>query len=220
MLEALKINEIDLLGFSMGGAAVQQVALTAPTLVRKLIICGSAASAPGEHSDVSGIVWPREVPTPEEITMLATKTEPSDSEEALAFSFFPPTDFGRAAAKAYWKRVLERNVPDEPVMTQLLNLEATKKQSVSFTDWMTPNPRNSYDRLGELKMPVLVLNGDNDLLIPTSRSWELSVKIPNAQLVIYPRAGHGFLYQYAELVAHNINTFLDGSGEGAQVAKL
>jgi pimeloyl-ACP methyl ester carboxylesterase len=221
LIEGLGIKKIDLFGFSMGGCAAQMIALTAPTLIRKLILGGTAASTPGENSDVSGIVWPREQPTPEEITMLATKTDPADTEEALTFSFFPHTDFGRAAAKAYWKRVLERNVPDEPLIIQLLNEEATANQTASYVeDWVTPNPRNSFDRLSELKMPVLVLNGDNDLLVRTSFSWELAVKIPNAQLVIYPKAGHGFLYQYAQLVAQNVNTFLDGAGEGAQVARL
>jgi pimeloyl-ACP methyl ester carboxylesterase len=99
LVSALGIPKIDLLGFSMGGCAAQMIALTAPDLVRKLILAGTAASMPGENSDISGIVWPREVPTPEEITMLASKIEPEDTEEALTFSFFPHTDFGRAAAK-------------------------------------------------------------------------------------------------------------------------
>jgi pimeloyl-ACP methyl ester carboxylesterase len=201
----------------MGGCAAQMVALTAPTLVRKLILGGTAASLPGVDSDVSGIMWPREEATPEEITMLATKTDAVDTEEALAFSFFQHTDFGQAAAKAYWKRVLERNVSEEPLMTQLLGEEGTKNQSASYAEWVTPNRKNSFDRLGELEMPVLVLNGDKDLLVMTSFSWELLVKVSNAQLIIYPKSGHGFLYQYSELVAHNIRTFLDGAGEGAQV---
>ena len=239
LLSALGITKIDLFGFSMGGCAAQMIALSAPDLVRKLILGGTAASMPGENSDVSGIIWPREVATPEEITMLATKMEPGDTEEALTFSFFPHTDFGRDAAKvgltkstkihdytdtdnfkAYWQRVLERNVPEEPVMVQLLNEEATKNQTASYADFLVPNPKNSYDRLGELKMPVLIMNGDNDLLVSSSLSWEMMVKIPNAQLIIYPKSGHGFLYQYAELVAHNVGMFLDGEGEGAQVAKL
>jgi pimeloyl-ACP methyl ester carboxylesterase len=60
-------------------------------------------------------------------------------------------------------------------------------------------------------MLVLVCNGDNDVLIPNSRSWEILSRISNAQLVIYPRGGHGFLYQYADLVAKHINLFLDGT---------
>lgn len=185
--------------------------LNAPNLVRKLILGGTAASAPSADSDVSGIVWPREVPPAEPYTVLATKTDEADTLEALRYSFFYDTDHGRAAANAYWKRVQERNVPEEPLILKLLNEEGTKRQTASYLgDWMTPNPSNSFDRLGELKMPVLVMNGDHDVLVPTSQSWELAAKIPNAQLVIYPLSGHGFLYQYAIEVAEQVNRFLDG----------
>ncbi|KAF2431219.1 alpha/beta-hydrolase [Tothia fuscella] len=211
LLEALNINQVDLLGFSMGGCAAQMVALNArPGLVRKLILAGTAPSAPSPNSDVSGIVWPREIPPPEPITVLATRTEEADTLEALAFSFFYDTDEGKAAAKMYWNRVLERNVPEEPLILKLLGLEGTKSQTDSYVvDWMTPNPKNSFDRLGELKMPVLVMNGDNDVLVPSSQSWELAVKIPNSQLVLYPKAGHGFLYEYTE-AAREMDFFLDG----------
>jgi pimeloyl-ACP methyl ester carboxylesterase len=152
------------------------------------------------------------VPPPEPITVLATKTEEADTLEALRYSFFYDTEHGREAANRYWKRVLERNIPEEPLILKLLNEGGTERQTQSYViDWMTPNPKNSFDRLGELKMPVLVMNGDNDLLVPTSQSWEMAVKIPNAQLVIYPKAGHGFLYQYASEVAEQVNTFLDGT---------
>jgi pimeloyl-ACP methyl ester carboxylesterase len=59
-------------------------------------------------------------------------------------------------------------------------------------------------------MPVFVTNGDNDLLIPTPNSFELSQLIPNAHLHIYPNSGHGFLFQYAELFAKHINLCLGG----------
>ena len=59
-------------------------------------------------------------------------------------------------------------------------------------------------------MPVFVANGDNDLLIPTENSFELSKILPNAHLHIYPSSGHGFLYQYAELFAKHVDLFLDG----------
>lgn len=101
-------------------------------------------------------------------------------------------------------------------MTQLLNEEGTKRQAASYADFLPPNSRNSYDRLGESKMPVLVMIGDHDP-VKTSYSWELMAKIPDAQLIIYPRYGHGFLYRYAELVAHNVQTFLDGAKKAAQV---
>lgn len=74
----------------------------------------------------------------------------------------------------------------------------------------TPFEGNSFSRLHELKMPTLVINGDHDVLVPTSRSWELVKMIENTQLIIYPRSGHGFLWQYPKRVAEDVNRFLDG----------
>lgn len=72
-----------------------------------------------------------------------------------------------------------------------------------------PQAGSSFERLGELKMPVLVINGARDTLIPTSRSWESMKMIENAQLIIYPRSGHGFIWQYARRVAEDVNRFLN-----------
>ena len=68
----------------------------------------------------------------------------------------------------------------------------------------------SYERLSELEIPVLVANGDADLIVPTPNSFVLFEKIKNARLAIYPGAGHGFLYQYAEEFAKRVNEFLNG----------
>jgi pimeloyl-ACP methyl ester carboxylesterase len=124
----------------MGSCAVQMVALSAPHLIRKLILAGTAASLPGLDSDVSGIVWPREEPSPEEITILAaTTTDEADTEESLAFSFFPHSDFGRAAAKAYWERVLERSVEGEPVMTRTLWCRIQGTRTIAWESCRCPS---------------------------------------------------------------------------------
>ncbi|KAH8879795.1 alpha/beta-hydrolase [Thozetella sp. PMI_491] len=212
-LKALGVQKIDAMGFSMGGAAVQMVALSAPDLVRNLIITGTTASEPSSTSDVTGIVWPRDQAPLEPILILSALVhKPADIEHALAFSFFYDTEAGREEAAKYWLRLHERNVPGEPLLLEFLSAEGSARQRAAFADWSLPNPRNSYDRLGELKMPVLVMNGDNDVLVPTSRSWEMAAKIPAAQLVIYAKAGHGFLFQKAQRVAAQINQFLDNEG--------
>ena len=206
LVDALGYKSIDLLGFSMGGCAVQMVALTRPELIHKLIIGGSASSEPS--SVPQGIVWPREVPTPEEITALASA--PNDVaafKESLIFSFFPHTEPGRKAGEAYFQRLYQRDA-EEMILTPLGG-EGTNAQLASWGDFCKPNPKNAFDRLGELEMPVLVLNGDNDLLVPTSRSYELLKFIENAQLIMYPRSGHGFIWQYAQRVAEDVNKFLD-----------
>ena len=219
-VRSLHLTQIDLLGFSMGGCAVQQVALTAPDLIRKLIIAGSGTSEPSPTSDISGIIWPRETSPPEPITALATAITPAETEASLALSFFYDDPAGRAHAHAYWERIHTRNVPAEPNNHSFVDVETSKRQSAAYTDWTIPNPQNAYDRLGELRMPVLVVNGDHDVLIPTSRSWEMHVKIPNSELIVYPRAGHGFIWQYAELFAEDLRRFLDGEDFKDNLAKL
>ena len=43
---------------------------------------------------------------------------------------------------------------------------------------------------------------------PSSRSWELHGDIGKAQLIMYPKAGHGLSWQYAEIFVRNISHFL------------
>lgn len=69
----------------------------------------------------------------------------------------------------------------------------------------------SYDRLHEIKISVLVANGNNDILVPTHDSYVLWQKLVNsdATLHLYPDSGHGFLDDYSEHFAGLLKSFLD-----------
>ncbi|RFU78634.1 alpha beta-hydrolase [Trichoderma arundinaceum] len=214
LTNALGIKRYDVAGFSMGGLSAQLVALEAPDQVRKLVLMGTTAAIPRKTSDVAGIVWPREKAQPEPMAVLTNSgSTAADVQHAIAASFFYQTDAGRAATERWWDRVNERKADGEAPLLEFVNAEGTARQVQAVAHWNTPEKIDAYDRLTELKMPVLVMNGDDDLLVPSSRSWELAKKIPNSQLIIYPNAGHGFLYQYAELTAAHVNMFLDGFGD-------
>jgi pimeloyl-ACP methyl ester carboxylesterase len=75
----------------------------------------------------------------------------------------------------------------------------------------SPPSLRSYDRLHLIKIPVLVANGSNDLLVPTENSITLWRKLVNADahLHLYPDSGHGFLDEYHEHFARLVNEFLD-----------
>lgn len=69
--------------------------------------------------------------------------------------------------------------------------------------------RQQRQALGHLRTPTLIVNGDNDLMVPSVNSFELARLIPNAQLGIYEDAGHGGIFQYhADFVA-KAQAFLD-----------
>jgi pimeloyl-ACP methyl ester carboxylesterase len=198
LLSMLNIPQIDLLGFSMGGAAVQMVALEAPSLVRRLILAGTTASMnPAFESGPVDI-----------FKQLARADHMEDTEVKSAFtvSFFPHTPAGRAAANESWTRIQERVSQDN---AKYLSASDARSQGMSFGHWMSGAGENSSGRLAELKIPVLVANGDDDLLIPTSNSWFLHRNIRGSELIIYPDAGHGFLFQYAERFGQHVNEFLD-----------
>ncbi|KAE8445505.1 hypothetical protein EG329_013395 [Mollisiaceae sp. DMI_Dod_QoI] len=120
---------------------------------------------------------------------------------------------GLVCKLATGKTVLERIYVRKQDRTPHLPQKLAKRQTDAFKNFSISSPDNPYERVRELKMPVVDANGDNDLLIPTVDSVKLAELLPNARLHIYPNSGHGFLYQYAELFAKHIDLFLDGSDE-------
>ncbi|KAK0102444.1 hypothetical protein ONS95_006063 [Cadophora gregata] len=199
LLNALDIQQIDLLGFSMGGGAAQHVALAAPEKIRRLILAGTRTSR-----TPNTILGPRKL-----FYELAHSTTEEEFKAAFERSFFNPTQHGRDAAEASWNRIFTRTDDRAPHLSPVL----AKRQTEAFSKFSVSSPDNPYERIQELKMPIFVANGDNDLLIPTPNSFELAQLLPHAHLHIYPNAGHGFLYQYAELFAAHVDMFLDGDND-------
>jgi pimeloyl-ACP methyl ester carboxylesterase len=62
-----------------------------------------------------------------------------------------------------------------------------------------------------IAQPTLVVNGDNDIMVPTINSYVLAQRIPNAQLIIYPDSGRGSLFQYPDLFVAHVARFLDAT---------
>lgn len=77
----------------------------------------------------------------------------------------------------------------------------------AIVEWGIPD-HAALQRLTGIKSPTLIIQGDNDLMIPTKLSHLMAGLIPDAQIRIYPDAAHGFLFQYPTEVAGEVNTFL------------
>ena len=62
----------------------------------------------------------------------------------------------------------------------------------AITKWgMAPKPTS----LDSIQPPVLVANGDTDVMVPSINSVELARKLPHSELSIFPDAGHGAIFQ-------------------------
>lgn len=203
--DALELRSFDLLGFSMGGRCVQLVALTRPDRVRTLILAGTDCSAPQDGRA-------RVAPPAEPLQRLAgAGAGEAAAKDAVAFSFFWQDAQGQRAADAYWARVHQRDVPGEERNLTLLDRDGGAKQQIAASvAWKgASGPGLSWDRLHELKdMPVLVLLGEDDALIPTPWGRHLAERIPGAEVKVYPGTGHGFIWQNAEEVARDVDSFV------------
>lgn len=185
LVAALGLGQVDLLGWSLGGLVAQQTALDHPAIARRLIVAGSSPGGIAEG--------PKQHPRVQEVMAHAANTE-----EDFLFLFFPETDAARAAGRAYYKRL--ENIADRgPAVTA----QSFMNQIKAFSSW--PGAR---DRLGELNIPVLVANGQHDVMIPAYRSYVLAQEVANGKLVLYPDAGHAFLFQYADDFAAEVDRFL------------
>ncbi|KAH8904941.1 alpha/beta-hydrolase [Coniochaeta sp. PMI_546] len=204
-------REIDLLGFSIGGLVAQLVALNADPKslkIRKLILAGTGTTAGPD------------VPATPNTDVRTIAAVPEVSLEAFQTLFFPKTREGKFASEQWWARIHERGpaTSGEEVSNFLSTgyvdggkgIQAQVAQMQAGANPETAKGLDSaYERLGDLKMPVLIANGKDDYMVPTYISYLLQQKVPNGQLILYPNSGHGFLYQYATLFARHVQLFLE-----------
>ena len=181
--------------------SVQAVALTAPQRVRKLIIAGSKPIFPTPDS-------PKAAVDMKYVRAMGTAQTLADKREAFRLALFPDTAGGRAAFDRYVTRIEARTV-EPPILEPLVMAKGGSNQLAATIDADKPENVKWPDRLRELKMPVLIANGDEDTTLGILPSWDMFNRIENAQLVMYPKSGHGFLFHYPVMFGNQVNTFLN-----------
>ncbi len=187
-VRALGLQAVDVLGFSIGGYIAQSLVLRYPDLVRRLVLAGTA---------------PRNGELANDPRIPAVAANPIPTLEDFLFLFFTPSAASQAAGKAFWQRRHQRNDADPPS-----SAEAMKAQSAAIAEFREPRGER-YSELWGISQPTLVVNGKNDIMVPTINSFTLCQRIPNAQLIIYPDSGHGALFQYPKLFVTHTTIFLD-----------
>ena len=124
--------------------------------------------------------------------------------EKLVKLFFETTETSQSAGRRFVQR-LARRTEDKDTPT---NGEAAGAQLAAMAAWARSGGE-PYTDLKRITQPVLVTNGNNDIMIPTVNSFTLSAHLPNAQLIIYPDSGHGSLFQHAGAFTSHVSEFLD-----------
>jgi pimeloyl-ACP methyl ester carboxylesterase len=187
-IRALGLSTVDVLGYSIGGMVAQEIALQAPDLVRKLILVGTGPRGADMSASKSAEIFAAAYDPPEHLWL------------AVHFS---PSAPGRAAGLAFLERKFRRADRDSEISE-----EAAARQLEAIGDYIAGG-ESAQGHLKDLRLPTLIVQGGNDVIIPTINSYVLQQKLPNAQLIIYPDANHGSFYQYPDLFVKHATIFLD-----------
>ena len=189
VIRALGVSKVDVLGFSLGGFQAQDLARRHPELVRKLMLLGTGPRGGDPEMEHAALeTAPRLVP----------------SFEDFQYLFFGRSAAAKQAAREFWERRHQRADQDP-----LSPMTVVKAQLEACMHYMTRlSEEDPFAHLREIKQPTFILNGVNDVMVATVNSYYMARNIPNAQLFIYPDAGHAAQFQCPERFLKHAIQFL------------
>ena len=200
LLDALKIQKANVLGYSMGSLIAQQFVLTHPEKVDRLVLIASTCG--GKDN----------VPNSPEVLELAkkllssvvnnTSIDPQEVKKTISLSYGPT-----------WIKLHPDILESIPTNTTDLLLsgigpETYMQQEKITQNWKSTNWSGVCSQLPNIAKPTLVITGTEDVTIPAANSLIIAEKIPGAWLVQMKNAGHQITSQYPDEIGKILNTFL------------
>lgn len=167
LADALGLDRFHLLGLSMGSAIAQHAALAAPERILTLTLAATWAGASRAYSRAKAANWEREL----------RHASREEFFEAMLLLTMSERFYDTPGAVENARRLMRQNPYPQPA-------EAFLRQARALAE------HDLRDRLGELTMPVHVISGEHDILIPAFKQAEAAALIPGAELTTIPAAPH------------------------------
>jgi len=187
-IHALGYEKVDLIGFSLGGFISQEILIQEPQLIRKAILAGTGPAGGEGIKNVTGI------------TYLDIMRGLFSFKDAKTYLFFNRNKNGKKSAKEFLGRIQER----KEYRDKSMGIGNFQRQLKAIHAWGLQKLQD----LSVIKQPVLVVNGDNDRMVPSSNTHDLAKRIPNSEIIIYKDAGHGGIFQYHDEFVKSALAFL------------
>ena len=156
--------------------------------MRKLILVGTGPRGADTAASKSAEIFSTTYDPPEHLWIAA---------------HFLPNAAGRSAGLKYLERKFRRRDRSPEVS------EASAAAQYAAIVKSNEKVDGVWDYLPDIHHPVLVVDGSNDLIIPTVNGFTLQQRLPNAQLIVYPDSSHGPQNQYPELFVAHTTMFLE-----------
>lgn len=212
LLEELEVKDIDVLGWSLGGAVAMELALNCPKLVKNLILLSSASlkGYPTFKKDEKGqVLFPQIYASRDELALDAVQIIP------LLYAY-------QTNNLAYLKMIYDHviytgkgkpaDIDNERWLKQTIkqrNLVDVNWSLANFNLSLTPNfytPGNG--KIANLKANTLLIWGDKDLTVPRYMLDENIQNIKDAQVLIYEGAGHSIIIDEPQKLVKDILEFI------------
>jgi len=187
-IKAMGYSRVNLLGFSMGSFVAQQIALTEPALINKMVLTGVGPKGSEGLSKLPEIIG---------------GGQGLSAEESFLYFGFTKSEASRAAGKQSYARIALRQVDrDKP-----LSDESSLAELTAVLGWAQPAP-DALKELESVKIPVLLIQGKEDLPVPVINPTNMAQHLPNAHLIVYDDAAHASLFQLADKFVKDGSDFL------------
>ena len=189
LLDALGIESAMVYGISMGGMIAQELALRHPGKVSKMVLgcttTGGPEAIPPEEETIASLLS----------AMKLMSTDPERAIDILLPVVHPP-DFVAAHPEVKQMALMgAAMIPPTPPEV----IDRTLEGIGQF---------NSYDRLSQVKCPVLIVHGERDILIKPANAELLKSRLPQAEVFMIPNAGHNFFAENSMGIHQRIGEFL------------
>lgn len=173
-IQALHLRRLHLVGHSLGGCVALEYTLKYPKRIKSLTL---VAPAPAQGRTV----------------LNATNCDDSfvNNADAMHSAFRLSERLG--TTRKVLKRALSQMMPPEVIdgdFETLVDDAVRMSRNAAVGHVQTLNTWDVQDALGDLKLPVLIIGGRNDHLIPFQALQQTAQKLPNGRLIIWPRMGH------------------------------
>jgi pimeloyl-ACP methyl ester carboxylesterase len=183
LISTLRLGRCDVLGWSMGGLIAQSLAVTHPHQVRGLVLAATQAGTGNA------------APVPPAVQAVLDSGNPA----AVLSVLFPADQV--AATQRYLAGIL--SYPDFYTAPAAV----LAAQQTAIGQWIAGDDASGRNP-GEIRARALVADGTEDAVSPVSNDRMLARLIPGARLILYPQAGHAFLFQDAGSFAAELRSFL------------
>jgi pimeloyl-ACP methyl ester carboxylesterase len=191
LLDALGLDRAHMVGASMGGMIAQTVAALWPQRTRSLVSIYSTSGRPGLP-----------IGKPEALAMLTAQPEGPAREQLIKHGIKLRTAIGspgypvdEAALRAFVEKNVDRRWYPEGAARQYLSVIASGDR---------------VELLKTVKVPTLVLHGEEDPLLPVEGGRDVARLVPGAEIQTYPGWGHDFPSQLIPTLVERIAGFCKG----------